>query len=275
MIKLCRPLNMLMFWFSVWIGAWLEGGHAILQASSSLNILWAACSATAIGAGSNAINDYFDMEIDQINRPDRPLPSGVLSRREAWWIWAGLSLLGAGMAVVLSAVHLVVAVLCVGLLYAYSRWFKKTPFLGNLMVAGIGSLGIGYGALVMGGVQRVMWALLYAFWATLARELVKDIQDMPGDQAAGARTLPIVWGEPPTRVLAGFCIGITVLITPMPYLWAQYNGIYLIIVGLTNAVFLYAAYGLAQQEEQQAALTSSLLKGGMMLGMLALATQPF
>ncbi|HRK72987.1 MAG TPA: geranylgeranylglycerol-phosphate geranylgeranyltransferase [Rhodothermales bacterium] len=275
MIMLCRPLNTFMFWISVWIGAWLEGGQTMLQASSGLSVLGAACSATAIGAGSNAINDYFDIEIDRINRPNRPLPSGVLSRQEAWWIWATLSFFGMGMAVIVSVMHLFIAVICVGLLYAYSRWFKKMPFWGNLMVAGIGSLGIGYGALIMGGVQRVAWALLFAFWATLARELVKDIQDMPGDQVVGARTLPIVWGELPTRILASFCIGITVLITPLPYLWAQYNGIYLMIIGLTNAVFIYAAYVLAQQEEQQTARTSSLLKGGTMLGMLALATQPF
>jgi len=273
-LKLCRPLNTLMFWVSVWIGAWLQGGGLIFENHLWIQVLWAAFSATAIGAGSNAINDYYDIEIGRINRPNRPLPSGILSLNEAWWAWAVLSGLGIGLGVFLSFLHVLVAVLCVGLLYAYSRWLKKTPFLGNVMVSSIGSLGVLYGAWVVGSGDLVVWAMLFAFWATLARELVKDIQDIRGDQAEGAKTLPIILGEAPTRLLAGGCIGITILITPLPYLWAMYSGTYLVLVCAANAVFLLAAYTLGAEGEQQITRTSSLLKGGMMLGMLALVTQP-
>ena len=78
LIELSRPLNGLLAFVSVWIGAYMSGGSISIQAT----FLVATAAVLALSAG-NSLNDYCDVEIDRINKPERPIPSGRISRRQA------------------------------------------------------------------------------------------------------------------------------------------------------------------------------------------------
>jgi geranylgeranylglycerol-phosphate geranylgeranyltransferase len=274
LVRLVRPLNIVLFFAGVTLGGVLAGGAEAFEDGGRLVL--AMLSAACIGAGANAINDVFDLEIDRVNRPGRPLPAGAVSVGAARALWAVSSALGIGLGAALSAWHLGLAVFAVLLLYGYSAWLKRTPFVGNLVVALILGLAIVYGGLA---VTPTGWDVLllgagFAVGSTLAREVAKDIEDMVGDAAEGARTLPLVAGP---GVAVGVVVGVVgVTLAGFPLALPAGLGADFFALGLPAAgLLLAAAWALlgASDEtlERRAGRASALLKGAMLAGILALA----
>ena len=154
------------------------------------------------GAG-NTINDYFDLSIDRVNRPDRPLPSGTVTPRGAI-IFAGiLFTLGILVSLFTNPYCAFFAFFNSLLLIAYAKTLKSTPLVGNISVAYLaGSIFLFGGAFagISGLVNNLVIALITIF-AMFARELLKDAEDVPGDIAAGAKTVPVKYGVRPTVVI--------------------------------------------------------------------------
>jgi geranylgeranylglycerol-phosphate geranylgeranyltransferase len=155
-----------------------------------------AISAMLIGAFGNAYNDICDLPADRVNRPDRVLVTGeidmTLALRIAGWCLA-LGLMVAAYAFVDA---LILAVTVATVLFLYDRNLKFQPLVGNLAVAVICASTVAFGAMAGGHWNRqVMVLMVCAFALTLVRELFKDIQDVAGDTAMGARTFPILYGE--------------------------------------------------------------------------------
>ncbi len=261
-IALLRPLNVVMFLLGVFLGGLLDGGPSTLLSPS----LWiAALSATLIGSAANALNDYFDRETDRINHPERPLPSGALHPSVA----LGLGIAGfAGgllLAAFLSLPHIAIATIATLVLILYNRWLKHLPLVGNLIVALTVATTLLYGALVTGSSARACTAAIFAFLVMLARELIKDVEDLPGDLQAHARTLPAVLGIRRTLRIASSLIVLTLVLSPVPYLLGQMNTLYLLAIALTDLMLLSAL------DMQNLHRSSQRLKSGALLGMLALA----
>jgi geranylgeranylglycerol-phosphate geranylgeranyltransferase len=270
MVRLLRPLNVVMIGLGVVLGGVLAGGTTALFSEASNSLVRLAVSAMLIGAAANAFNDVFDLRIDLRNRPDRPLPSGLVSVRVAKGIGVGGSLLGVALAATVSLGHLALALGVVGLLMVYNAMVKRVALVGNLLVALVLGLTLFYGGWGMGPLGPVLVGAAFAFLTTLSREIIKDVEDVEGDAAAGARTLPVIYGlEVSLRLVLGVII-LTLLLTPLPYFLLDFTGVYLLSVLLTDALLLRACW-LLLPAPSEAHRISNVLKGAMLFGMVALA----
>lgn len=173
-----------------------------------------------IAAAGYIINDYFDINIDEVNKPEKMVVDKVINRR--WAIAWHFMLSGTGVLLTIIALpfwqkwHLIIAnVFCVVLLWLYSTNFKKSLLTGNIVISLLTAWTIlviffskfnltdAFGAGDSSNYKFFRLAILYAGFAfiiSLIREAIKDMQDMAGDSKYGCRTMPIVWGVNTTKV---------------------------------------------------------------------------
>jgi len=233
--------------------------------------LLAALSAALINGAGNAFNDVMDIDIDRINRPLRPLPAGRLSPNAARLASMLLALVGCALAFWLSLWHGLLALAVVALLALYSISLKDSLLWGNVLVAFVGAIAFTYGALAAGYIGRSWIPALFAFLFHLGREIVKDIEDVAGDQLRGKRTLPLRWGRPQAAVLAAIVYLVLVGFTWMPFFMGLYGAFYALALLPLHAL---VGYVLWQLYRQRALLADDrlgrLLKVGMFLGLMAI-----
>jgi 4-hydroxybenzoate polyprenyltransferase len=175
-----------------------------------------------IAAAGYIINDYFDINIDEVNKPQKMVVDKVIHRR--WAIAWHFMLSGAGIILTVLALpflrhwYLILAnVFCVVLLWFYSTNFKKSLLTGNIVISLLTAWTIliiffskfnlddAFGAGAMNHSKFFRMTILYAGFAfiiSLIREAIKDMEDMHGDAKYGCRTMPIVWGVNATKVYA-------------------------------------------------------------------------
>jgi len=192
-------------------------------------------STICIAAGGYIINDYYDVKIDYINKPDRVVIGKSITRRYAILFHIVLSALGVLLGFYLSWKIAAVNILSVFLLWLYSNNLKRLPFVGNLTVAFLTGLSI----FIVDLFYRthnplVIIYALFAFFMTLIREVIKDIEDLKGDNSFGCKTLPIVWGIRKTKILIYILLivfGATVVVLNQLYkaLPFKYHVIFLFI----------------------------------------------
>ncbi len=268
-LRLVRPLNLVILVAGVALGAVLVGGLGALGGASGLAVWLAALSAACVGAGGNAFNDLADLGIDKVNRPDRPLAAGRVAPGAARALWLGLTAAGVALAAAVSAWHAGVALIVAAMLWLYSARFKKLPLVGNVVVAGLIALAIVYGGKVVGAGSGALVGATFAFLTTLAREIVKDVEDEKGDRLEGAHTLPVAVGTQQAVRVAQGVVALTLVLAPLPSLVLGYEPIYLLVV-LAAAAFLLAA--LVHLHAPDALRPASrALKSAMVLGIVALA----
>lgn len=271
LLRLVRPLNILMIILGVMLGGLLAGDVKLLQGAFGFQLLVAAVSAGLIGGAANSLNDYFDQDVDRVNRPGRPLPSGLVKQRQAIWVWALGSVGGLVLGVLLSPIHAGVAAGAIGLLALYSARLKRSGLLGNLAVALLLGLAIMYGGWAVEKPIPAVIGACFAFLTTLVREIVKDIQDVPGDARAGMNTLPIKYGISAALRFSIALLALTILLTPIPFVTLAYSGLYLLVIGLADALMLRVLWLLLGPDaEGQAGQVSRAMKGAMFVGMVAL-----
>jgi geranylgeranylglycerol-phosphate geranylgeranyltransferase len=243
LLELTRPGNALAAGLLTFVGAFVAGG--VLGTGLPGAMDWVAAvvaTVLAVGAGMS-INDYFDREIDRVNRPDRPIPRGDVPPREA--LAFSLVLFGVAVALAVTLPPLAIGIAVVNLLalVAYTEFFKGLPGLGNALVGYLtGSTFLFGGAAVGGRLESVLVLFALASLATFAREVVKDVEDVAGDREEGLRTLPIAYGERRSLLLASAVLAIAVLASPAPYLLGTFGLPYLLVVLPADAGMLYAAY---------------------------------
>ena len=182
-------------------------------------------STVLIAAGGYVINDYYDVKIDLINKPERVVVGKSITRRYALLIHTLLSLTGVGIGFLLSWKIGLVNAGCAFLLWLYSNALKRLSFIGNFTVALLTGLSI-----FIVNVLYPPWSVLtciyalFAFFITLVREIIKDLEDLKGDDTFGCRTLPIVYGIRKTKMVNYFLlilfsmvvISLNQLVTPLP-----------------------------------------------------------
>ncbi|MBL7087120.1 MAG: geranylgeranylglycerol-phosphate geranylgeranyltransferase [Candidatus Cloacimonetes bacterium] len=163
----------------------------------------AAFSAALISGGGYVINDYFDRDIDKINRPERPIPSGKISIAAARRYAIILFSIGFILSFFLNNVWIILIALCDSLLlYFYAYKGKKIGLWGNLIVAIVAASTFIYGGLSNNNIVNSLFCFGCALFYTVIRELVKDIEDVEGDRKIKAKTVPIMFGQNITIGLA-------------------------------------------------------------------------
>ncbi|MBK0404516.1 geranylgeranylglycerol-phosphate geranylgeranyltransferase [Adhaeribacter sp. BT258] len=164
---------------------------------------WLLTLSTAfIGAAGYVINDYYDIKIDTINKPDKIIVGRELSRRKAMFGHLALSAVGVVIGFLLSLKVGLVNLGAVLLLWGYSADLKKRPLSGNITIAFLAASMVLVVAVLAREDNLGVWAYAaFAFVSTLIREIIKDLEDMKGDAVHGCRTLPIVAGIQQTRIV--------------------------------------------------------------------------
>ena len=263
-LRLIRAPNLLIAAAGVLAGGWIALGRIAFPKE----LVFAALSGMALGAAGNTWNDIRDVVADRVNRPNsRPLAAGRVSPGVADLIVFDGALLGLACAGLVSGWLFLAALAALAAMFAYSPLLKPRPLLGNVAVALVAGSPPFYGALAAGvpGGGMVPWVL--AAWLHFVREIVKDVEDEPGDRTIGRRTLPIVVGRRPALVIAA---GAGLLFVPASLLLprsAGFSGAYFVIALFAQLAMLVAATWLLLGKVER---VSALLKGAMVIGLVAL-----
>lgn len=235
-VRITRPHNAVVAGFTALIGYLVATGTLILP-----SLLLAAIVALITAAG-NVINDVYDIDIDRINRPERPIPSGAISLSGAKIYAVALFAGGIALATLTTALCLLIALANALILILYAAWLKRRPGIGNVAVAYLTASVFLFGgafAGIEGLIQNISLAAI-AFLATLAREILKDAEDVDGDAAGGARTLPMIVGIRRTGYLAFACACGAVLASLLPTgdWWGPF---YLAAIAVVDIIILAGA----------------------------------
>lgn len=173
-----------------------------------------------IAAAGYIINDYYDIKIDLINKPDRVVIGKTITRRYAIFFHTVISVTGVGTGLLINWKVGAINFASGFLLWFYSNNLKRQPLIGNLVVSILTGLSIFLlSFLYEQYLPLVMTYSLFAFFMTLIREVVKDMEDMKGDTTFGCKTLPIVWGIRKTKY---FLYGVISLFSVV-VLWLDYQ----------------------------------------------------
>lgn len=265
--ELTRPLNGLIIFLSVIVAALLAGA----QREDVELVFLAATTALFIGAGGYVINDYFDLRIDVVNKPHRPLPRQAVSHRAAFILWLITTLIGLVLSLLLPPHAALLAMLVAIILFLYSYKFKRIVFLSNLAIAALTALVFVYGASIVGNIQQAMFPAIFAFLTNLMREISKDIEDMDGDRLHGVRTIPLRYGVPAAYRIIVVVAAIFIVLSFVPPLMNVYNLYYFVLVSAIDvSLFLYIIFLLKSQTPASFSTFSTLLKLLMVLGLIAI-----
>ena len=263
-IEITRPHNCILAGVVGVLGSVVAVGHLPDAVSTALVFLVVTLGC----AGGNTINDYFDYEIDRINRPERPLPRGAMSRKAAFWYAMILFAIGLFLAALINTYALVLAVVAYVTMFLYAWKLKPMPFIGNLAVAGLTGATPLYGAVAVGKIGLAGTLALCAFLVNVAREVVKDIEDFDGDVAKGARTLPILWGKRRAAYVGATFAVLTVVASFLPIKAGVGLGYYAMVP--VDLVIIYAAYLIIRSQDRGTAhRAQKLLKTAIFLAVMA------
>lgn len=252
-----------------------------------------------VAAGGYVINDYFDVKIDRINRPDDLVVTRHISREGAMRLFQVLTLVGVLMALgvawwarswTLAMIFIVIP----GLLWFYSASYKRQLLIGNIVVAFASALvplliaiiNADYLAHLYGEAlaytpivgQLYVWLggfAIFAFLMTLVREMVKDIEDREGDCEMECRTIPIVWGVKTTKIIvtilllaiAALIVYIAWAVLPFPHSWQSFSTRY-VVFGLLVPIACIITLLWASTNQVEIRRTQLVLKFMMFMGVM-------
>jgi geranylgeranylglycerol-phosphate geranylgeranyltransferase len=279
LLRLTRPVDFLLFVAAVLLGGWLASGAAAFGGDPGRRLLLAALAGACVGIGANVVNDVYDVEIDRLNRPDRPLPAGLVTVGAAWALWVALSATGVALGLATSPAHGAVAAASVALVWAYAAWLKRVPAVGHLIVGAMVALGVLYGAMAVRDARAGRVVLAGAGLAMVlvaAREVVKAIPDVVGDREGGALTLPVVLG--PRRAARVALVVVLLVVAALPlFPLVGFSPLFLAYVVPMAACLLASAWALLVADARvhpwapAAGRASGWMKAALALGVVALA----
>lgn len=196
-LKLTRFWNLLIIGMAQYFAAdFLVGKSKIWD----IRLFILSLSTVIIAAAGYIINDYYDVKIDLINKPERVVIGKDVARRYALLFHSLLSMMGVALGFLLNWKIGVINFFSAFLLWWYSNDLKRQPFIGNFVVALLTGLSIFMVNILFHTHQPLVTIYsLFAFAMTLVREIVKDAEDLKGDNSFGCRTLPIIWGFRKTK----------------------------------------------------------------------------
>ena len=265
-IKLIRPHNCVLAGIGV-----LIGGIIAVGGMPPTEIAFAFVGAFFIAAGGNAVNDYADREVDAINNPERPIPSGDISPYDA--LFSSRILFAVGIAygaLTWQLSCLVIAGINSALLYYYSKRLKKEGLVGNITISYLVGSTFLFGSLAVGRFETVGIMAAMAGFATAGRELIKDIEDIQGDRGSGSQSYPLKHGRKPAAGLAIIFTMVAVSLTPLPYAWDIFGSVYLYVVSIPVISFIIGMITIGRNQTRKSAHRASLTyKIGMGLGLVA------
>ncbi len=235
-------LRLTRFWNLLIIGLaqYFAAGFLIApQTLWDIRLLLLFVSTGLIAAAGYIINDYYDVKVDLINKPARVVVGKEIPRRYALLFHSLLSMTGTVAGFLLNWKIGIISFSSAFLLWWYSNDLKRKPFIGNFVVALLTGLSI-FLVNILYSVHQPLVTIyaLFAFAMTLVREIVKDMEDLKGDNSFGCKTLPIIWGIRRTKFFLYFLlltffvsvVDINLLFSQMPMYY--FIGLFFLPLGL-------------------------------------------
>ncbi|MDA4128080.1 MAG: geranylgeranylglycerol-phosphate geranylgeranyltransferase [Thaumarchaeota archaeon] len=262
---LIRPINCAMIGFAVIVGEFVSKPSQV----PVLNSVFGFLTGFFICAYSMVVNDYYDIEVDRVNQPGRPLPSGGITLQGAYRL--SVLMLMAGMAFAVLTVNIVAV--AIAALYAFLSWLynsraKKAGLPGNFIVASSLAIPFIYGGVVSNGSifnSLLLMMAFTSFFAGVGREVVKAMADTAGDARRGVKSVAVASGlNAASRVGAGLFL-LAVFTSLVPLFLRLSNLFYEVGVVVPDLIFIYLAVSILREPDREKALA---VKKTALLGML-------
>lgn len=242
---LVRLPNCLMIGLAVLVGEAIALGRL----PSATDAIFGFLTAFLLLAGTMVLNDIEDAQIDKINSPQRPIPSGRVGIREAYALSAVLSILAVLSSAILGLLTFLTALVALALMAYYNTRGKKTGLLGNAVVSFNVALPFFFGGLAVNNLRPLLFIFfLLAFLANMAREIAKGISDIAGDSSKGVRTVAVTMGPKSAARLSAGLFSIAVLLSLLPPLNNEVSLFYYPAVALADVGFLFSSYKLLRDQ---------------------------
>ncbi|MFX0149551.1 MAG: geranylgeranylglycerol-phosphate geranylgeranyltransferase [Candidatus Hodarchaeota archaeon] len=268
-----RPLNSFLSGFAVVIGA-IAAISSPLTGRQVIGIIFGYFATSLIAVGGYAINDVFDVEIDKINAPHRPIPSGLLTLNQAKVYSIILFIIGVCLAFLIDIPAFLIAFTGGILLYLYAAFFKRSGFIGNVMIGLLTSIPFIFGGFLTHSYETMIYPAIFAFLIIVGREVIKDIEDVHGDRIEDVRSIALRYGVKSARTIGLLILFLLIVLSPLPILLGYYKSpIFIILVIIIDIVILFVGYLLVNRSEEEIIVNSTrgkkLLKFCITIGIIA------
>ena len=259
------------------------------------NFILLVAASLLIAAAGYIINDYFDVNIDQVNKPERVIIDRIISRRWAIFFHTLLNVVGVALGFLVAwkigyPLLGLTQIFCSGLLWFYSTSYKRQLLIGNVVISLLTALTV----MVVGFYEpklyrevnllnaradyQLLWIMLsyaaFAFFISMVREIVKDLEDIKGDAKLGCRTMPIVYGVNASRdvamVLSWLLIAMIVIVEVVIYRMGWYVTILYLLALVQLPLYLVIRRMVHSSRSQEFHKISSLVKLIMLTGILSM-----
>lgn len=266
LLKMTRPTNILMAVLTLLAGYCLMGVYPPI-----LQLVVESLAFVAVIAFGNIHNDILDTETDAINCPDRALPSKKISfpLANSFAALCFTAPLFLSFGVLNSTLHATFFAVLLLALFAYNRWLKNIPLVKNMTIAFLCTTPLLLTTLMPGAKPLIVYpALLFAFFFTFSRELLKDIEDESGDFKAGIPTFPVLVGATRASVVSNISLIFSLHTLFLPVLIGIYHPSFLIFAGIPVTALTIIA--ILKTRNKQYKTSQKLIKLAMLVGIVGL-----
>lgn len=264
--KILRPQNALLAGIAVALGFWL--GNSINSIPALILLIFAAIAATGFG---NVVNDLKDIATDRISHPDRPLPKGEMSVRSARTFAAVLALFALACSAIVSPMHFLATSIPLLLLIIYTLFLKGTPLAGNIVVSFLVAYALLFGGLGTPLFARLIIPAMLAFLLNFSREIIKDLEDEPGDSATRLVTTASL-SLSSIKTIIYSIIALYLILLFIPFGLHHFGKVYALICVVFIVPLQIVWLILFSRKKPKLPLLSLLIKLEMAAGLFALAS---
>jgi geranylgeranylglycerol-phosphate geranylgeranyltransferase len=225
-----------------------------------------------ISGSAIVLNDYFDLEVDKVNAPSRPLPAGTVLPSEAILLTVIATIIGLSASFTLGMPAFLVCVIFWLIGFLYNWKFKEAGLLGNLMVSSSVAITFILGGIAVGEPwNKIVWVFgLMAFFIDFGEEIAGDAMDMEGDKKRDSKSIAIVKGRSFALAVSSLLFGLVILIGFVPVIFGWLGASYLLMIFITDITIIVFTIRLLKSKTSAEGIQS--MRGiylGALLGMLA------
>lgn len=269
-VRLMRPANCLMMGFAVVVGAALASPGMLHEHWQGL--FYGFVTGFALTAASMAINDYYDRDIDAVNEPNRPIPSGLVKPRGALIFASVLTILGFSAAYLTSLYCFLNAMAAWVVFVAYTTVGKRSGLPGNFLVSTCVVVPFIYGSLLIRGAveSSVLVFVSMVFLSNTGREITKGIADVEGDQKQAVKTLAVRYGAKSAGTAAALFYLSGVALSPIPWLMGIVSLWFVPLVAVADLGFVFSSFSLLRDcSRENARKVKKIVLLWFIMGLLA------
>jgi len=269
-VRLMRPINCLMMGFAVIVGTVLA--NPLFSEDVWLELFYGFITGFTLTAASMTINDYYDREIDAVNEPNRPIPSGLIKPRGVLIFALILTLIGFAAAYFTNILCLGIAIIAWLIFVTYTTIGKRSGLPGNFLVSACVAIPFIYGSYIIADTPKsnVLIFASIVFLANTGREITKGIVDVKGDKIENVKTLAVRFGDKAAAITAASFYFFAVLLSLIPLFMRLVSLWFIPFVTLTDLGLVASSFVLLKDySRENARKIKKIVLLWFMLGLLA------